>query len=267
MLKVTFFALKRHLPIESVPLLPWTLGSSSTKQETWSFFRKETFEGSGHHGVVPCQSGQPQGRGKISGSVPGRSAWKTRFPEQVLFYHLGPLSGSTGIRVCQQGALCWIKHSVLGRGAQKTTRTHLYYVFFSPLLYHIIFEKPFIYILLLMYSWCTILCFRCTTEWFTSFIGYPSFVVIIKYWLCSLCCTIYFYSLFILYILVGTSFFIQFSSVAQSCLTLCDSMDCSTPGFPVHHQFPELAQTHVHQVGDATQPTHPLLYPFPSAFN
>ena len=41
----------------------------------------------------------------------------------------------------------------------------------------------------------------------------------------------------------------QFSSVTQSCLTLCDPMDCSTPGFPVHHQLPELAQTHVHQVG------------------
>ena len=43
----------------------------------------------------------------------------------------------------------------------------------------------------------------------------------------------------------------QFSSVAQSCLTLCDPMDYSTPGFPVHHQLPELAQTHVHCVGDA----------------
>ena len=44
---------------------------------------------------------------------------------------------------------------------------------------------------------------------------------------------------------------VQFSSVAQSCLTLCDPMDCSMPGFPVHHQLPELAQTHVHRVGDA----------------
>ena len=51
------------------------------------------------------------------------------------------------------------------------------------------------------------------------------------------------------------------SSVAQSCLTLCDPMDCSTPGFPVHHQLPELAQTHVHQVGDAIQPSHPLSSP------
>ena len=51
---------------------------------------------------------------------------------------------------------------------------------------------------------------------------------------------------------------IQFSSVTQSCPTLCNPMDYSTPGFPVHHQFPELAQTHAHQVGDAIQPSHPL---------
>ena len=49
------------------------------------------------------------------------------------------------------------------------------------------------------------------------------------------------------------------SSVAQSCPTLCDPMDCSTPGFPVHHQLPELAQTHVHRVGDAIQPSHPVV--------
>ena len=52
-----------------------------------------------------------------------------------------------------------------------------------------------------------------------------------------------------------------FSSVTQSCLTLCDPMDCSTPGFPVHHQLPELTQTHVHWVSDAIQPRHPLLAP------
>ena len=50
----------------------------------------------------------------------------------------------------------------------------------------------------------------------------------------------------------------QISSVTQSCLTLCDSMDCSMPGFPVHHQLHELAQTHVHQVSDPIQPSHPL---------
>ena len=54
-----------------------------------------------------------------------------------------------------------------------------------------------------------------------------------------------------------------FSSAAQSCPTLCNPMDCSTPGFPVHHQLPELAQTHVHGAGDAIQPSHPLLSPSP----
>ena len=54
------------------------------------------------------------------------------------------------------------------------------------------------------------------------------------------------------------------SSVAQSCPTLCDPMDCSTPGLPVHHQLPELTQTHVHRVGDAIQPSHPLSSPSPS---
>ena len=63
------------------------------------------------------------------------------------------------------------------------------------------------------------------------------------------------------------SIVLQFSSVAQSCLTLCDLMDCSTPGFPVHHQLLEFAQTHVHQVGDAIQPSHPLSSPSPPAFN
>ena len=52
-----------------------------------------------------------------------------------------------------------------------------------------------------------------------------------------------------------------FSSVAQSCPNLCDPMDCITTGFPVHHQIPELAETHVHRVGDAIQPSHPLSSP------
>ena len=51
----------------------------------------------------------------------------------------------------------------------------------------------------------------------------------------------------------------QFSSVVQSCPTICDTMDCSMPGFPLHHQFPQLAQTHHYQVNDAIQPSHPLL--------
>ena len=60
---------------------------------------------------------------------------------------------------------------------------------------------------------------------------------------------------------------VQFSLVAQLCPTLCDPMDCSMPGFHVHHQLPELAQTHVHGVGDTIQPSHPLSYPSPPAFN
>ena len=59
----------------------------------------------------------------------------------------------------------------------------------------------------------------------------------------------------------------DFSSVAQSCPALCDRMDCSMPGFPVHHQLSELAQTHVHGVGDAIQPSHPLSSPSPPTFN
>ena len=59
----------------------------------------------------------------------------------------------------------------------------------------------------------------------------------------------------------------QFSSVARSYLTLCDPVDCSMPGLPVHHQLLKLAQTHVHQVGDAIQPSHPLSSPSPPAFN
>ena len=59
----------------------------------------------------------------------------------------------------------------------------------------------------------------------------------------------------------------QFSSVSQRCLTRCNPMHCSTPGFPVHHQLPELALTHVHRVGDAIQPSHLLLSPSLPAFN
>ena len=60
---------------------------------------------------------------------------------------------------------------------------------------------------------------------------------------------------------------LPFSTVTQSCPTLCNPMDCSTPGFPVHHQLPELAQTDVHWVSDAIQPSHPLSSPSPPAFN
>ena len=60
---------------------------------------------------------------------------------------------------------------------------------------------------------------------------------------------------------------LQFSSVAQSCLTLCDSMDYSMPGLPIRHQLPKPTQTHVHRVGDTIQPSHSLLSPFPPAIN
>ena len=67
----------------------------------------------------------------------------------------------------------------------------------------------------------------------------------------------------------STFFFfdVQFSSVTQLCPTLCDSMNRSTPGLPVHHQLPEFTQTHVHRVSDAIQPSHPLSSPSPAAPN
>ena len=60
---------------------------------------------------------------------------------------------------------------------------------------------------------------------------------------------------------------VQFSSVAQPCPTLCNPMNCSTPGLAVHHQLPEFTQTHVHWAGDAIQPSHPLSSPSPPALN
>ena len=75
-------------------------------------------------------------------------------------------------------------------------------------------------------------------------------------------CYYYYSRLYLIHI-----FFSQFSSVAQSCLTLSDPMNRSTPGLPVHHQLLEFTQTQVHQVGDAIQPSHPLLSPSPPAPN
>ena len=60
---------------------------------------------------------------------------------------------------------------------------------------------------------------------------------------------------------------VQFLSVTQSCPTLCDPMDCSTPGLPVHHQLLEFTQTHVYRDGDAIQPSHPLMSSSPPTFN
>ena len=67
--------------------------------------------------------------------------------------------------------------------------------------------------------------------------------------------------------LVFIIFYVQFSSVPQSCPTLCDPMNCSTPGLSVHHQLLEFTQTHVHQVSDAIQPSHPLSSPSPPVFS
>ena len=69
---------------------------------------------------------------------------------------------------------------------------------------------------------------------------------------------------------INKLFFFQhtkFSSVTQLCPALCNPMDCSTPGLPVHHQLPEFTQTHVHCVSDAIQPPHPLLSPSPPVLN
>ena len=71
----------------------------------------------------------------------------------------------------------------------------------------------------------------------------------------------------IFYSLLRSPLSVQFSSVTQLCLTLCDPMNHSMPGLPVHHQLLEFTQTHVHQAGDAIQPSHPLLSPSPPAPN
>ena len=72
---------------------------------------------------------------------------------------------------------------------------------------------------------------------------------------------------FLLSLYLCYSHFLQFSSVAQSCPTLCNPMNHRTPGLPVHHQLLEFTQTHIHRVGDAIQPSHPLSSPSPPAPN
>jgi len=72
---------------------------------------------------------------------------------------------------------------------------------------------------------------------------------------------------FSIMILDQLDIYIQFSSVVQSCLILCDPMNCSTPSLPVHHQLPESTQTHVHWISDAIQPSHPLSSPSPPVLN
>jgi len=79
----------------------------------------------------------------------------------------------------------------------------------------------------------------------------------VKWFACEICTL-----LLILFVLL-----LIFSSVAQSCLTLCDPMNCSMPGLPVHQQLPEFTETHVRRVSDAIQPSHPLSSPSPPAPN
>ena len=79
--------------------------------------------------------------------------------------------------------------------------------------------------------------------------------MLIKWWFLTIC------------FVSRTVLLIQFSSVTQSCLTLCNPMNCSTPGLPVHHQLPEFTQTHVHRASDAIQPSHSLSSPSPPAPN
>ena len=99
---------------------------------------------------------------------------------------------------------------------------------------------------------------------------YILFQIIFHYWLLqdteysSFCCIV---DPCCLSIYISYCVSVQFSSVAQLCLTLCDPMNHSTPGLPVHHQLPEITQTHVHRVGDAIHPSHPLSSPSPPAPN
>ena len=87
-------------------------------------------------------------------------------------------------------------------------------------------------------------------------------ILLSKPMLCTFCCY-----MILKYLFQGLPISsVQFSSVTQSCLTLCNPMNCSTPGLPVHHQL-QFTQTHVHRVGDAIQPSHPLLSPSPPAPN
>ncbi|CAN0512729.1 unnamed protein product [Rangifer tarandus platyrhynchus] len=81
------------------------------------------------------------------------------------------------------------------------------------------------------------------------------------------CICMYIYISVYVYVYIYQFSSVQFSSRSQSCLTLCNPMNSSTPGLPVHHQLPEFTQTHVHQVSDAIQPSHPLSSPYPPTFN
>ena len=101
--------------------------------------------------------------------------------------------------------------------------------------------------------------------WFKVWFGFvnvlPSLYILFSYYAKS---TLSNHTFLIQYII---PYSVQFSSVAQLCPTLCDPMNCSTPGLPIHHQLLDFTQTHIHGVSDAIQPSHPLLSPSPPAPN
>ena len=101
--------------------------------------------------------------------------------------------------------------------------------------------------------------FKCH-QWQTHYSLFPSLstiIFLIEMWS----------SPFTKYLFLLMCYILQFSSVVQSCQTLCNPMDYSTPDVPAYHQLPELTKTHVYWVGDAIQPSHPLSSLFPPTFN
>ena len=98
-------------------------------------------------------------------------------------------------------------------------------------------------------------------------LSYPN-IYLYQYIFIEIYFILYFIARIVPELVIRSSFgSVQFNSVAKLCLTLCDPMDCSMPVLPVHHQLPEFTQTHVHSVSDAIQPSHPVSYPYPPAFN
>ena len=111
--------------------------------------------------------------------------------------------------------------------------TSVHYINYRPHVYIKILSEPLVY---------TLFWINAFSKWEGSVLEVSQLLIVMEVW-------------------------VQFSSVAQSCLTLCDPVNRSTPGLPVHHQLPEFTQTHIHRVGDAIQPSHPLSSPSPPAPN
>ena len=119
---------------------------------------------------------------------------------------------------------------------------------------------------------CLFISFSDLNNWVVFFLSFMSSIYIYIYIYISieLCLYTHPYINMCVYVCVFYDYFnptYTFSSVTQSCPTLCDPMNHSTPGLPAHHQLPEFTQTHVHWVGDAIQPSHPLLSPSPPDLN